>query len=97
VLGAGYVSALRADSSLSEPLRLLLFTSLVVMTGVTYWLGPLFAWGGRRRLPYLVVLGATTFAIGLMTPHHWTVLGYPALIGLAIGLFWARFVRLPSL
>jgi len=92
VLGAGYVSALRADSSLTEPLRLLLFTLLIVLTGVMYWLGPFFVWGGRRRLPYLAILGAATFAIGLMTPHHWTVIGlYPALIGLAVGLFWPDF------
>jgi NarL family two-component system sensor histidine kinase YdfH len=91
VLIVGYVSALRADSSLREPFRLLLFTLLIFLTGALYWLGPLFVWGSRRGAPYLVVLGATTFAIGLMTPHHWVVLGlYPALVGLAIGLFWSK-------
>jgi len=89
VLGAGYVSAVRSDGSLAEPPRLLLFTLLVVLTGVMYWLGPPLVERSGRRLWYLVVMGATTFAIGLMTPHHWLVLGlYPALLGLAAGLFW---------
>jgi NarL family two-component system sensor histidine kinase YdfH len=90
VLGACYVTALRADASLREPLRFALFTSLIVVVGVMYWLCPRFVATGRRRLLMLAVLAAATFAIGLMTPHHWSVFGlYPPLLGLAIGLYWS--------
>jgi NarL family two-component system sensor histidine kinase YdfH len=61
-----------------------------VVVGVTYWLCPRFVATGRRRLLMLAVLAAATFAIGLMTPHHWSVFGlYPPLLGLAIGLYWS--------
>ena len=90
VIGTAYVTALRADASLREPLRLVVFTSLMVLAGAMYWLCPLFITTGRRRLLFLASLAATTFAIGLMTPQHWAVFGlYPALIGLAVGLYWS--------
>lgn len=90
VIGTCYVTALRADASLREPLRFALFTSLIVLIGVMYWLCPRFVATGRRRLLTLAVLAAATFAIGLMTPQHWSVFGlYPALIGLAVGLYWS--------
>jgi NarL family two-component system sensor histidine kinase YdfH len=90
VIATAYVTALRADASLREPLRFVVFTSLIVLAGVMYWLCPLFVTTGRRRFPFLAILAAATFAIGLMTPQHWAAFGlYPALLGLAIGLFWS--------
>jgi NarL family two-component system sensor histidine kinase YdfH len=90
VIGTAYVTALRADATLREPLRFALFTALIVLAAVLYWLCPLFVTTGRRRLPFLAILAAATFAIGLMTPQHWAVFGlYPALIGLAVGMFWS--------
>jgi NarL family two-component system sensor histidine kinase YdfH len=90
VIGAAYVTALRADAALREPLRFAAFTALIVVTGVMYWLCPLVVTTGRRRLPFLAILAAATFAIGLMTPQHWAAFGlYPALIGLAVGLYWS--------
>ncbi len=89
VIGVGYVSALRSVESLREPTRVAVFTALILLTGGLYWLSPYLGASKRRLWTFFAVQGAATFSIGLLTTGHWLVMGlYPALVGIAIGLFW---------
>jgi NarL family two-component system sensor histidine kinase YdfH len=89
VLAVGYVSAVRSIDSLQEAPRLSLFTTLMLLTAVLFWLAPIFVGSGRRLVAALLLQAGAVFWIGLMTPQHWLVLGiFPAVAGMAIAAYW---------
>jgi len=89
VLIGGYVSALSSLESLRSPLRLVVFTALIMAHGILYWLGPWLAKTRRHLVIYCAVQATLVLAIGLLTSNHWLVMGlYPALTGLSVGAFW---------
>jgi len=89
VLIGGYISALSSLESLRSPLRLVVFTTLILVHGALYWLGPWLAKTSRHMVIYCTVQAMLVLAIGLLASNHWLVMGlYPALTGLFVGAFW---------
>jgi NarL family two-component system sensor histidine kinase YdfH len=89
VLAGGYVTALFSQRALHQPLRLTIFTVLVLLHGGLYWLVGYTIRHRRWLLVYFVVQGALAFTIGLLAPGHWlTIAVHLALAGLMIGALW---------
>ena len=89
VIAGGYVTALFSQRALHQPLRLAIFTVLVLLHGGLYWLVGYSIRDRRWLLIYFVVQGALAFTIGLLTPGHWlTIALHLALAGLMIGALW---------
>ena len=89
VIVAGYVTALSSVPSLQQPVRLVLFTVLMVTHGGLYWFSPNLSRPRGRLLAYLAAQVVLASVIGLLTPGHWLVLGlYMGVTGQAVGALW---------
>jgi NarL family two-component system sensor histidine kinase YdfH len=89
VLAGGYVTALSSQRALHQPLRLAIFTVLVLLHGGLYWLVGYAIRNRRWLLVYFFVQGVLAFSIGLLTPGHWfTIALHLAWAGLMIGALW---------
>jgi NarL family two-component system sensor histidine kinase YdfH len=89
VIVTGYVTAFSSIPSLQQPVRLALFTVLMVAHGGLYWLSPNLFRPRGRLLAYLAVQAVLASVVGLLTPGHWLVLGlYMGVTGQAVGALW---------
>jgi NarL family two-component system sensor histidine kinase YdfH len=82
--------------ALRDPLRLMVFTGLMLITGVLHWMFTTLRIGPRRLVLYFVVQGLLSFVITVVGDNLSLALGlYLMLIGEALGAFginWRGFV-----
>jgi NarL family two-component system sensor histidine kinase YdfH len=84
--------------ALRDPLRLVIFTVLIVITGVLHWLFTTLHFEQRGLIPYLVLQGLLCFVITVVGDNIALVIGlYMMLIGEALGALginWRGFLAM---
>lgn len=95
-----YVSAVYSSPVLQQPVRLALFTILMVIHGALYWYVGWFAKSYRRSIFYLVLQGIMAFVLILLADYSVLILGlYPPLVGIASGILptvWQKAVAIAA-
>jgi len=93
-----YVSAVYTSPVLQQPVRLALFTILMVIHGALYWYVGWFAKSNGRSIAYLVLQGILAFVLILLADYSVMILGlYPPLIGIASGILstvWQKAIAI---
>ncbi len=93
-----YISAVYAVPNLQQPVRLTLFTALMILHGALYWYVGWFTKSYRRTIFYLVLQGILAFGLILLADYSVLILGlYPPLIGVASGILptmWQKAVAI---
>ncbi len=86
VMSGIYVWALRTSSALDAAWKIALFTTLMVIHVILYWLPEVIFQHPRWVTPYLLAQGVLAFSIGMLAGVSGIAFGlYPGLIGLIIG------------
>ncbi len=84
--------------ALQNPVRLIVFTALITVSGALHWLFATQRVGGRGLVPYLVIQGLLSFGITVIGDNISLALGlYMMLIGEAfgaLGINWRGFVAM---
>ena len=84
--------------ALRDPLRLVIFTALILITGVLHWLFTTLRLEQRGLIPYLVIQGLLCFVITLVGDSVSLAIGlYMMLIGEAfggLGINWRGFMAM---
>lgn len=84
--------------SVRDPLRLLLFTALILLTGVLHWTFTTLRLGRRGIIPYFILQGLLAFVITVIGDNISLAIGlYMTLVGEAFGAFgihWRGFVAM---
>jgi NarL family two-component system sensor histidine kinase YdfH len=94
---AGYLTTLKNNPHLQEPLIRIVFTGLVIVYIILLWMSPRFFITRFGLLVYLVVQGTLSFIIGWMTPGDWlAVILYMSLIGFAMAILWPDLRRIAA-
>jgi NarL family two-component system sensor histidine kinase YdfH len=90
VIVAVYVTTLKDDPRLREPLRLIVLTILIIAHLVLLWLSAvLFQKRPRLISTYFIVQAVLAFVVGLLTPGYWLVIAlYMGLTGMAVAVLW---------
>jgi NarL family two-component system sensor histidine kinase YdfH len=90
VIVAVYVTTLKDDPRLREPLRLIVLTILIIAHLILLWLSAvLFQKRPRLISTYFIVQAVLAFVVGLLTPGYWLVIAlYMGLTGMAVAVLW---------
>ncbi len=89
VLAVLYVLTLSNSTVLNSPVRLILFTLLMLVHAVLHWFSPRVVGKPRPSLLYLAVQGVLVFVLPLIAQADMLVMGLSlALIGETVGILW---------
>lgn len=87
VMVALYIRGVSTSPALRDPLHLIAFTVLMILTAFLPWLSPYIALKSSWVLPFLFVQGSVAFMLSLLAGDLPVTFGvYTMLIGLAVGM-----------